>query len=277
MTSASTTPDNTNVVSPTTESLKFSDRLVQAGVGLTKLAQSPSANSLNNVLSVLSDSSNHEQNFRICQYCQNLLDARERLKARHYNKPIVHQLYEKLSEYMTKAQRRIDQYDNMWRSLREGESTYNLRDAQILRAEIAKIGDQIDLISKKIAILVTIDDNSSATLKQEFQLNQMVRTTAMIFLKNKLLRIPPVPSEDEFNNLKKQRQERIMARIEYEKLLEADHDQNGRTKDFSPDNQIAMLSPTSGQVKKNMMNQKSYFPNLFHFFVFPTIEISFTV
>ena len=38
----------------------------------------------------------------------------------------------------------------------EGESTYNLEDAQALRIKIAKLAENIDLISKRISVLWTI-------------------------------------------------------------------------------------------------------------------------
>jgi rabenosyn-5 len=219
MTSPASVQDDL-ALSPITESTRFTDRLVQAGVGLTKLARSPSSSSLNSVLLLISDSSNSEQCFRVCQYCKNLLDARERLKARHFEKPVVYQFYNKMHTQIQEANRFIEIYYKMWNSLNEGESTYNLRDAQVVRGKIAKIGDSIDIISKRIATLINIADNSAASLKQEYRLNQMVRTTAMIYLKNELLRTPPVPSEEEYETIKKERQERIKARIAYERQLE---------------------------------------------------------
>ncbi|KAJ8683221.1 hypothetical protein QAD02_019013 [Eretmocerus hayati] len=207
-------------LSPTTETYSFTDRLVQAGVGLTKLARSPSSGNMNNVFSIISDSSGSEQYFRVCHHCKNLLDARERLKARHFEKPVICQFYEKMSSQMQEANRFIEIYNKMWNSLNEGESTYDLRDAQVVRGKIAKIGDSVDLISKRISTLVNIDDDSSALLKQEYRLNQMIRTSAMIYLKTELLRVPPVPTEEQYENLKKERQDRIKARIEYERRLE---------------------------------------------------------
>ncbi|XP_014211795.1 rabenosyn-5 [Copidosoma floridanum] len=219
MTSPATVQDD-SALSPTIESKRFSDRLVQAGFGLKKLARSPSGGSLNSVLSIMTDSSSSEQFFRVCQHCKNLLDARERLKARHFDKPIVYQFYEKMQAQIKEANRFIEMYHKMWNSLSEGESTYDLRDAQMVRAKIAKIGDNIDLISKRIATLVNVDENSSALLKQEYRLNQMVRTSAMLYLKNELLRTQPVPTEEEYEAIKKERQERVRARIEYERQLE---------------------------------------------------------
>ena len=148
------------------------------------------------------------------------MDAREKLKARHYNKPVVHQYYDKLHSQILLADNRIEQYYKMWNSIRNGESIYNLRDAQELRGEIAKLGDYIDTASKRIANLIVINEDSTPILKQEFRLNQMIRTKAMIFLKNEILRVPPLPSEEEYNALKKDYEEKIRQKYENDKYLE---------------------------------------------------------
>ncbi|XP_058797453.1 rabenosyn-5 [Phymastichus coffea] len=239
-------------LSPTNESITFTNRLVQAGVGLSKFARSPSSGSLNSVLSIIGDSSNSDQFFRVCQHCNNLLEARERLKARHFEKPAVHQWYEKMRVQMQEGDRFMNIYYKMWNSLNEGESTYDLRDAQVVRGKIAKIGDNIDLISKKIASLVKVDDNSPAASKQESRLHQMVRTSAMIYLKNELLRAPPVPTEEEFEAIKKERAEKIRARIAYEKQLDEERleklKESQREISQRPFDRSDKKSPTSNQV-----------------------------
>lgn len=48
----------------------------------------------------------------------------------------------------------------------------------------------------------------------------MVRTSAMIFLKEELLTLQPLPSPEEYAALQEERQKRIEARIAYERQLE---------------------------------------------------------
>lgn len=115
---------------------------------------------------------------------------------------------------------------------------YDLRDAQVLRGKIAKIGDQIDLISKKITGLSPIDDQETAQ-KPESRLYSMVRKSAMIFLKDHLSNIPAVPSEEEYASLRELRQRRIEARIAYDRQMEMDEKrelqkQIQRRDDWSP-------------------------------------------
>lgn len=106
-----------SAVSPTSER-PISERIVRAGIGLTKLARSPSSGSLNSVLSLVNDSAGSEQQFRICTHCANLLDAREKQKAKHFDKPIVCQFYEKMRAYMKEASQHVKMYNKMWESLK---------------------------------------------------------------------------------------------------------------------------------------------------------------
>lgn len=101
----------------------------------------------------------------------------------------------------------------------EGESTYNLEDAQALRNKIAKLGENIDLISKRISVLGTRCVENPPQ-DQELRLHHMVRVSAMIFLKEELLSVQALPSEERYAELQKERQRHIEARIAYERQLE---------------------------------------------------------
>ncbi|XP_043485756.1 rabenosyn-5 [Polistes fuscatus] len=208
-----------SAVSPTSSEKGFSERVVRAGIGLTKLARSPSSGSLNSVLALVNDSTGAEQHFKVCTHCMNLLDAREKQKEKQFHKPIVCQFYEKMKLYMEETMQILAMYNKMSESLREGESTYDLQDAQTLRLKIAKLGENIDAISKRILVLGTRDvDNSPQG--QELRLHQMVRASAMIFLKEQLLSIQSLPSIEEYATLKEERQRRIELKAAYEQRLE---------------------------------------------------------
>ncbi|XP_014477035.1 PREDICTED: rabenosyn-5 [Dinoponera quadriceps] len=199
----------------------LSERIMRAGVGLTKLARSPSSGSLNSVLSLVNDPASGEQHFRVCMHCMNLLDAREMQKAKQFDKPIVCQFYEKMRDYMGEATKHLAMYNKMWKSLKEGETMYSLEDAQTLRLKLAKLGENIDATSKRILVLGTPKDTDQAAPPgQEHRLYQMVRTSAMIFLKEELLTLQPLPTPEEYTTLQEERQKRIEARIAYERQLE---------------------------------------------------------
>lgn len=96
-------------------------------------------------------------------------------------------------------------------------------DAQSLRVKLAKLGENIDATSKRILVL-GVKKNTDAELQeaqgQELRLYQMVRTSAMIFLKEELLTLQPLPTPEEYAGLQEERQKRIDARIAYERQLE---------------------------------------------------------
>ncbi|KAG7202302.1 hypothetical protein KM043_018634 [Ampulex compressa] len=133
-----------------------------------------------------------------------------------------------MKSYMEEASQHLTMYNKMWESLKEGETTYDIQDAQNLRVKIAKLGENIDLISKRIVVLGTKDvDNPPQG--QELRLHQMVRATAMIFLKEELLNMQALPTEEEFIILQEERQKRIEARVAYERQLE--EEQREKTKE----------------------------------------------
>jgi rabenosyn-5 len=98
-----------------------------------------------------------------------------------------------------------------------------LEDAQSVRVRLAKLGENIDATSKRILILggkKNTQEELQETQEREVRLYQMVRTSAMIFLKEELLTLQPLPSVEEYAALQEERQKKIEARIAYERQLE---------------------------------------------------------
>ncbi|XP_011311929.1 rabenosyn-5 isoform X1 [Fopius arisanus] len=235
-----------SAVSPTAPESHLTGRILRAGIGLTKLARSPSSSSLNSVLSLVNDPASGEQHFRLCIHCKNLLEARQRLQARQFNKPIINKFYETMRTYMEEATKFMGMYQKMWESFNEGETTYDLRDAQILRVKIAKIGENVDNISKRILAIGTADvDNPPQG--QALRLHQMVRASAMIFLKEHLLTIPSLPSEEVYLELQEKRQKRIEERVAFERQMEIEEALKERRKEQRVDPKGGM----SSSVKSN--------------------------
>lgn len=73
---------------------------------------------MNSVLSLVNDPANGEQNFRLCGYCKDLLEARERLKAQQNDSNVVSQLHEKMRAYMTEASHYTEIYNKRFNSIR---------------------------------------------------------------------------------------------------------------------------------------------------------------
>lgn len=88
------------------------------------------------------------------------------------------------------------------------------------------MGENIDATSKRILVLGVKKgaEDSQEALGQELRLYQMVRTSAMIFLKEELLTLQPLPSTEEYVALQEERQKKIEARIAYERQLEEEQE-----------------------------------------------------
>lgn len=112
-----------------------------------------------------------------------------------------------------------------------GETTYDLRDSQILRGKIAKVGESIDLISKKILLLSVNSDTGAVTNAIELKLHKTIREAAMKFITDRLTELPTLPSEQEYLALQDEREKRIQARIAYEKQLEAEEMQKEKRRE----------------------------------------------
>lgn len=130
----------------------------------------------------------------------------------------------------------------------EGETTYDLRDAQILRIKIAKIGENIDNISKRILAIGTTDiDNPPQG--QVLRLHQMIRRSAEIFCKDNISTTPSLPSENDYILLQQNREKKIEQRIAYERQLEIEEAIKERKRDQKIDNNKNIN--TAGQSVKN--------------------------
>lgn len=90
------------------------------------------------------------------------------------------------------------------------------------------MGENIDLISKKISVLGTRCVENPPQ-EQELRLHHMVRVSAMIFLKEELLSVQALPSAERYAELQKELQKRLDARIAYERQLE--EEQRERSKE----------------------------------------------
>lgn len=117
--------------------------------------------------------------------------------------------------------------------------------------KIAKIGENIDLISKKMLVM-GLNDNNDAQQQQERRLREMVRTSTVIFVKDQLVGMPSLPSEDEYAELKEKRQQRIDSRIAYELQLEIEKEQRQKRKDLQKD-------VWNSQTDSSKTNQVLYF------------------
>ncbi len=109
--------------------------------------------------------------------------------------PELVRYYLHLQKLMKNGEEMSRKYRNMSESLHNGESTYPLEEAKILRLQVLKVAETVDGVSKKISSL-EVADSMTATLQNR------IRMSAVTFVKETLVGLPSVPSEDEFKQIK---------------------------------------------------------------------------
>lgn len=106
-----------------------------------------------------------------------------------------------------------EKYRLMSDSLFCGETDFALDEAKLLRLKILKIAENIDLISKRICA-IDVDQPISGL---QLQLQKRIRAASVNFVKEGLVGLPDVPTEDEFEQLKVKRREHAQLKVEQEK------------------------------------------------------------
>jgi len=156
---------------------------------------------------------------RLCIHCISLLELREQIRESRTSKPIISQFYERLYDYKKEADVCSKEYRTMCNSLNSGESTYNLRHAQILRGKIVKLAETIDLLSSKISVLGK--DSESPPQGQALKLQNSIRSASTAYLRTHLLTLPMLPTEEEFKRAQDKRRLEATTRIKEERIRKA--------------------------------------------------------
>ena len=149
---------------------------------------------------------------RACRLCADVV-ARKRLEAEAKSPPRATTLtmqYRDLEALMTEGRRRGREYRVIVDSLYNGEDKHDLREAEVLRVRLLKIADAIDGLSKRIA-----EDDSR---EEEVKLRTRIRAAAVNFIKDCLVGLPGVPTEEEFNGVRRARLEEVARRVNEEKM-----------------------------------------------------------
>jgi len=160
--------------------------------------------------------------FRTCLYCLETLlkrDARIRIKT---DQPAIVFYYGKLRELMTEGAKMSKEYQAMAAELNAGEGAqtkHKIDSAKVLRLKLLKMAETVDAVSKRIAGLELADEDqldplamgSYATLKSR------IRIASVNFVKETLVGLPGIPTEEELSRLQQSRQKEASLRVEEEK------------------------------------------------------------
>lgn len=154
-----------------------------------------------------------EADFRLCEPCHQRLSQREQLKEARMSRPIITQFYDKLQSHRNEALVILAEYHKLCFSLCSGESLYHLSDAQYLRVKLIKLAEALDNTSKAILVLGTKGGQASIPQGRAMRLQQAIRSSATIFLRDQLVGLPSLPSEAQLKVLQEKHQRAIESRL----------------------------------------------------------------
>jgi len=193
----------------------------QRSSGMFKLRKSGSRESLSSAVmgSMVLDSRLKDE-FRCCGYCKSLLQHRDTMLELATSEPIIAQFYVKLREYVKLGEEMSPQYMGMYESLMLGDTTYHSSDVKLLRVKLLKVAENIDLMSKKIQALGSeqLSEVPEGVAKpRKFVLQDQVRRASVNFIKETLVGLPSLPSDDELAKIQERRKEEIARRVQEER------------------------------------------------------------
>ena len=186
--------------------------------GLFKLRRSGSRESIGSAMigSMIPEGRVKEE-FRCCSYCKILLSHRDTQMDLATSEPIISQFYVKLREYVQMGEEMSPQYISMYDSLMAGETTYHSSDVKMLRVKLLKVAENIDLMSKKIQALGSENLPEGIAKPRRFVLQDHVRRSAVNFIKETLVGLPSLPSDEELVKIQERRKEDIAKKIAEER------------------------------------------------------------
>jgi len=165
-----------------------------------------------------------KEEFRACGYCKSLLTHRENIIELATAQPIISQFYDKLRDYTAMGEEMSPKYVSMYDSLMMGETSYHSSDAKLLRVKLLKVAENIDMMSKKIQALGldTLPEGREGPLPRRFLLQNQIRRASVNFIKETLVGLPSLPSDDELLVLQEKRKEEIAKKVEEERRKAAE-------------------------------------------------------
>ena len=158
-----------------------------------------------------------QQQFRSCTFCAESLkkrDARVSLTADNQS-PVLQRYYEKLRQLMQDGTKMSKEYREIAEKLNAGEPATKLtiEEAKRMRIHLLKAAENVDAVSK--AMISLDEDDSSKTLRSR------IRAASINFVKETLIGLPGIPSEQEHAKLQEERKKEAAKRIQLEQKAAA--------------------------------------------------------
>lgn len=182
-----------------------------------RLKLNPSYDNLAKNLADLTGIAESQQQFRTCTYCAENLqkrDARVTLTTENQS-PVLQRYYEKLRQLMADGTKMSRDYREIAKKLNAGEpaTSLTIEEAKRLRIRLLKAAENVDAVSKAI---VTLDEDDSSK-----NLRSRIRNASINFVKETLVGLPGIPTEDEHRKLQEDRKKEAAKKIQQEQKAAA--------------------------------------------------------
>ncbi|CAF0796127.1 unnamed protein product [Brachionus calyciflorus] len=155
---------------------------------------------------------------RLCFNCGLILEKKYNIQKDKIIKPEFANLYDDLHLDMIESQRLYPVYVKMAESLNLGEAIYQLGNAEDIRDKLIKLFQKIELRSNLIIKYgvkdAAQDSKKVATISNDqFRLQKNIRFHAINYLRENSFTLPQIPSYEDYEKLKKQRERYLMEEI----------------------------------------------------------------
>lgn len=161
----------------------------------------------------LSEKDDQENDIRCCDHCLHLLESRKEMHDSRTCRPPITLLYANIQDLKKQIFPDIEMYLKIRDSLCEGESIFKLADASALKGKIGRMAELIDLNSKKILLLPSVDGSREQSIKKN------IRLACVQFIKEEMLSIPQLPVEEEIQRIQAIKKRETEERIEREREM----------------------------------------------------------
>ena len=203
--------------SESNKSMDTAKNTKRSGLSLEKSRLNPSYDNLAKNLADLTGLAEAQKQFRTCTYCAENLrkrDSRVTLSTESVS-PILQRYYEKLRQLMMEGEEMSNKYREVAAMLNAGEPATKLKleEAKHLRIRLLKAAENVEAVSK--AIITLDEDDTTKTLRSR------IRTASINFVKETLVGLPGIPTEDELQKLQVERKNEAARKIQEEQKAAA--------------------------------------------------------
>ena len=183
--------------------------------------KSPSMDEIVSNLMDFTGLSESQRQFRCCTFCKDSLAKREARVALKSLQPKIVFYYEKLHSLMSEGGKMSDEFRETAERFNAGEpaTKLQLEEANFLRNKVCKMAETLQILAKRISTLeVDPEEIPDPVARASYNtLKSRISVATINFIKECLVGLPKIPTEEELMALQAKRKEQAAKRIEEEK------------------------------------------------------------